>query len=120
MQGFGSSSMDFSARAPEGGDLFVEWVKHVDMRVFVIHHCSTMKTATVRDLRNHFADLTKWIEQGEPVTITRRGVVIAMLSPVIRPELKKADWTARFNRFSPVGPGISKKASEKLWADLRD
>jgi len=26
-----------------------------------------MKTATVRDLRNHFADVAKWIEEGEPV-----------------------------------------------------
>ena len=24
-----------------------------------------MKTATVRDLRNHFADVAKWIEHGE-------------------------------------------------------
>ena len=36
-----------------------------------------MKTATVRDLRNHFADVAKWIEHGEAVTITRNGTAFA-------------------------------------------
>ena len=35
----------------------------------VIHDCITMKTATVRELRNNFADVGKWIEHGETVTI---------------------------------------------------
>ena len=37
-----------------------------------------MKTATVRDLRNHFAAVAKWIESGEQVTITRHGVAFAL------------------------------------------
>ena len=36
-----------------------------------------MKTATVRDLRHHFADVAKWIEHGESVTITRNGTAFA-------------------------------------------
>jgi prevent-host-death family protein len=40
-----------------------------------------MKTATVRDLRNHFADVAKWIESGQQVTITRNGVAFATLAP---------------------------------------
>ncbi len=32
-----------------------------------------MKTATVADLRNNFASLSKWIHDGEAVTITKRG-----------------------------------------------
>ena len=32
-----------------------------------------MKTATVRELRNNFARLAKWIEHGEQITITRNG-----------------------------------------------
>jgi len=38
-----------------------------------------MKTATVRDLRNQFADVARWIESGERVTITRNGVAFATL-----------------------------------------
>ena len=41
----------------------------------------TMKTATVRDLRNRFPRVAAWIEQGEPVEITRAGKVFARLVP---------------------------------------
>jgi antitoxin (DNA-binding transcriptional repressor) of toxin-antitoxin stability system len=40
-----------------------------------------MKTATVRDLRNHFPRVAAWIEEGEPVEITRSGKVFARLVP---------------------------------------
>ena len=32
-----------------------------------------MKTATIRDLRNEFARLSKWLEKGESVQIIKRG-----------------------------------------------
>jgi antitoxin (DNA-binding transcriptional repressor) of toxin-antitoxin stability system len=41
-----------------------------------------MKTATVRDLRNAFPRVAAWIEQGEPVEITKAGKVFARLVPV--------------------------------------
>jgi antitoxin (DNA-binding transcriptional repressor) of toxin-antitoxin stability system len=40
-----------------------------------------MKTATVRDLRTKFPVLARWIDSGEPIAITRRGRVIAHLTP---------------------------------------
>ena len=40
-----------------------------------------MKTATVRDLRNHFARVAAWIAEGEPVEITRSGKPFARLVP---------------------------------------
>jgi antitoxin (DNA-binding transcriptional repressor) of toxin-antitoxin stability system len=40
-----------------------------------------MRTATVRDLRTKFPVLARWIENGEEIEITRRGRVIARLSP---------------------------------------
>lgn len=40
-----------------------------------------MKTATVRDLRNSFARLSRWLEAGETVEITRRGKVFARILP---------------------------------------
>ncbi|MGO8765331.1 MAG: type II toxin-antitoxin system Phd/YefM family antitoxin [Limisphaerales bacterium] len=40
-----------------------------------------MKTATVRDLRNHFPRVAAWINEGEPVEITRSGKPFARLMP---------------------------------------
>ena len=51
------------------------------MREAVIHICLTMKTATVRDLRNHFPRVAAWIAEGEPVEITRNGKLFARLVP---------------------------------------
>ena len=47
----------------------------------VIHICITMKTATVRDLRNHFPRVAAWIAEGEPVEITKAGKLFARLVP---------------------------------------
>ena len=79
-----------------------------------------MKTATVRDLRNHFADVAKWIEHGEPVTITRNGIAFATLAPAQAAKPRKVDWAAWLKKHPPVGRGMSKAATEKLWSDLRD
>jgi antitoxin (DNA-binding transcriptional repressor) of toxin-antitoxin stability system len=38
-----------------------------------------MKTATVRDLRNNFAKVSRWLEAGEKVEITKRGVPYAKM-----------------------------------------
>jgi antitoxin (DNA-binding transcriptional repressor) of toxin-antitoxin stability system len=40
-----------------------------------------MKTATVRDLRTKFPVLARWMDNGEPIEITRRGRVVAHLTP---------------------------------------
>ena len=40
-----------------------------------------MKTATIRDLRNDFARLSKWLEQGETIEILKRGKAVAELVP---------------------------------------
>jgi antitoxin (DNA-binding transcriptional repressor) of toxin-antitoxin stability system len=40
-----------------------------------------MKTATVRDLRNNFARLSKWLEKGETIEIIKRGKAVADLVP---------------------------------------
>jgi prevent-host-death family protein len=52
-----------------------------------------MKTATVRDLRNHYSQLLAWIAAGEEITITQRGKPVARLSPPPAPAgLEKVDW----------------------------
>lgn len=53
-----------------------------------------MKTATVRELRNHYAGLMEWIEAGEEIRITRRGKAIARLIPEpADTESRKVDWS---------------------------
>jgi antitoxin (DNA-binding transcriptional repressor) of toxin-antitoxin stability system len=52
-----------------------------------------MKVATVRELRNRYTQLLKWLEAGEEIKITRRGLVIARLIPEKRPsETTVSDW----------------------------
>ena len=59
----------------------------------VLHLCSTMKTASVRELRNRYTQLLKWLEAGEEITITRRGVAIARLVPANGPKARRStDW----------------------------
>lgn len=48
-----------------------------------------MKTATVRDLRNHFPRVAAWISEGESVEITRAGKIIARLVPAGPPKTRK-------------------------------
>jgi prevent-host-death family protein len=40
-----------------------------------------MKTATVRELRNDFGRLSKWLEKGETIEILKRGKPVANLVP---------------------------------------
>lgn len=62
-----------------------------------------MKTATVRDLRNDFARLSAWLEDGEQVEITKGGKPFAHLVPatprkVVKPDILKRlkqNWGAR-------------------------
>ena len=60
-----------------------------------------MKTATVRDLRNHFPRVAVRIEEGEPVEITKSGKPFARLVPA-GPEkprrFKMPDIMARLER----------------------
>jgi antitoxin (DNA-binding transcriptional repressor) of toxin-antitoxin stability system len=44
-----------------------------------------MKTATVRDLRNHFAKVSRWLEAGEKVEITKRGMPYAKMELTASP-----------------------------------
>ena len=71
----------------------------------MILFCITyMRTATVRDLRNQFARLSRWIEEGESVEITKGGQRFAMLTP-IRPRKPKTskvpDFMARLKGYMP-------------------
>lgn len=79
-----------------------------------------MKTATVRDLRNHFADVAKWIEHGEAVTITRNGAAFATLAPAKATKPLKVNWAARFAKRTPLGRKVTMAETNALWSRLRD
>lgn len=71
--------------------------------------CNNMKTAiqdprtaTVRELRNRFADVAKWIEDGERVTITRNGVAFATLAPARTARPRRPDWAAWLKANPPI------------------
>ena len=79
-----------------------------------------MKTATVRDLRNRFAAVAKWIEDGEQVAITRHGETFATLSPTAPKLSGSLDWTKRLAGRSAIGKRMSKRETEAFWKTLRD
>lgn len=79
-----------------------------------------MKTATVRDLRNKFADVAKWIEHGEAVTITRNGTAFATLAPAKPAKPTKAAFRARYTNTKPLGRKLTKEETEAFWSALRD
>lgn len=81
-----------------------------------------MKTASVRDLRNNFARLSKWIEQGESVVITMHGKRFAELTPA-KPEkprkFKMPDFMARMK--ANFGDKVfTAEESQKMMDDLRE
>lgn len=51
-----------------------------------------MKTATVRDLRNHYTGILRWIASGEVVQITQRGKAVARLVPEVPGAKAEIDW----------------------------
>lgn len=51
-----------------------------------------MKIATVRQLRNEYRSVLGWVEAGEEVKISKRGVIIARLVPEKR-KSKRVDWS---------------------------
>ena len=85
----------------------------VDSFRLVIHICLTMKTATVRDLRNSFPRVAAWIAEGETVGITKAGKLFARLVPpmpaktskLVKPDIMaqlKATWGDRIFSASEV------------------
>jgi antitoxin (DNA-binding transcriptional repressor) of toxin-antitoxin stability system len=72
-----------------------------------------MKSATIRDLRNEFSRVARWIEEGECVEITRSGKAFAHLAPIPPPatrQVKTPDFLARIRENFPnemPGKGLS-------------
>jgi len=68
--------------------------------LLVRHIMDHMKTATVRELRNEFPRIEAWMHEGESVSISKRGKVIATLVPALgnaspQPRPQKVDIMTR-------------------------
>jgi len=59
-----------------------------------------MKSTTVRELRNNYSKVLKWVAKGEEVEVTRRGKIVAKVVPIAPPNPAEVDWnkSAAFNR----------------------
>jgi prevent-host-death family protein len=61
-----------------------------------------MKTATIRQVRHDFGTVLDWVEEGEQVEISKRGKIVALLSPpASKParSKKRPDFAARLRRI---------------------
>lgn len=70
-----------------------------------------MGEASIRDLRNHGAEVIGRVQAGEHVTITRDGEPVAELRPLPRRRLQAKALVQRFRGLPPVDP-------EELQADI--
>ncbi|MEI6278126.1 MAG: type II toxin-antitoxin system prevent-host-death family antitoxin [Verrucomicrobiae bacterium] len=78
------------------------------------------RTATVRDLRNRFAAVARWVEDGEKVTITRHGAAFATLAPApATKKLGKPDWAARFKRRPPIGKKLTPEETQAFYDEMK-
>lgn len=77
-----------------------------------------MKTATMRELKHETSKVLGWAEAGEEVTLTRRGKIIALLSPP-RATRKPArpDFTARLTAI--YGDTVLTETATALIGDAR-
>jgi len=78
-----------------------------------------MKMASVRELRNHYSKLMRWIEAGEEIAISRRGKVVARLVPEKNGASMMVDWgdSAALRRDKRQLPLLTASESQSLLAE---
>lgn len=52
-----------------------------------------MRSTTVRELRNNYSQVLKWVAKGEEVVVTRRGQVVARVVPPVPARRTQVDWS---------------------------
>lgn len=62
-----------------------------------------MKTATIRQVRHDFGTVLEWVQEGEQVQISKRGKVVALISPPPAAKRsgagKRPDFAGRLKRI---------------------
>jgi prevent-host-death family protein len=73
-----------------------------------------MKTTTVRELRNNYAKVLKWVSTGQEVQVTRRGKVVAKVVPPDEPALR-VDWAQSAARqITGADKALTARQSDRL------
>ena len=76
-----------------------------------------MKRATIRQVRHDFSTVLGWVGEGEQVEISKRGKIVALLSPPpsVKPPraLKRPDLAARL-KLRDGGRVISARAMNDI------
>lgn len=73
-----------------------------------------MKTATVRELRNNYSKVLRWVSSGQEVEVTRHGKVVARVVPPAG-RSGKADWTnSAARRVTENDRALTAKESAEL------
>lgn len=77
-----------------------------------------MKSTTVRELRNNYSKVLKWVSKGEEVEVTRRGKVVAKVIPPVLAGSSEVDWTksAALNR-KPWSAALASDQSAAILAE---
>jgi antitoxin (DNA-binding transcriptional repressor) of toxin-antitoxin stability system len=74
----------------------------LDVFIFVIHNVSTMKTATIRQIRNTFPEILAWVQQGEEVIVLNRKTPVARICPLAveaNKEIQMPDFEGRAKKI---------------------
>src|SRR5437588_546874 len=81
-----------------------------------------MKTASVRDLRNHFPRVAAWIEEGAAYAFTMREPlhVSALLAYEFRQSLRFQVWRQASHRDEGITLANAQTAFRQFEADLAD
>jgi len=60
-----------------------------------------MRSTTIRELRTRFPKIEAWLSQGEPISITKRGVHVASLipAPAVAKRGTSVDFAAQMKRL---------------------
>lgn len=77
-----------------------------------------MKSTTVRELRNNYSKVLKWVSKGEEVEVTRRGKVVAKVVPPAPTSPAEVDWlrSAALNR-KPWSASLTSEQSSAILAE---
>jgi prevent-host-death family protein len=71
-----------------------------------------MKTATVREFRHAFPKVLRWIEDGETVTLTKRGKPVAQVTPPPAAKPRKVVWPDIAARARAYSEGVRLTAKQ--------
>lgn len=80
-----------------------------------------MKTASIRELKHDMTTVLSWVEQGESVTLKKRGKTVAIINPPPKSQEKKTarpDFAARLK--SIYGDKMLEVSSADLLREQRD